>query len=278
MNYRLWERLKDWVILFALLTTSMLVLVARNEPVVRALRAQALETTSGVESQFAWVGGYFRALDENDLLREENINLASEVARSREATFQSERLRRLLGFRDTASYPMIPARVVARDITETHNYLTINVGSNDSIKVGMPVVDERGIIGVVEHVSASYALVMPYLNMDFRVPAIIQALRVEGVVRWEGVNRDELLLEYISRNQPVLKGQLVVTSGASGNFPAGYPIGFIDSTATIPGVNQLEIFLTPTSPISQADYVFVLLREQSTEIATLQEFQRDPVE
>lgn len=270
MNYRLWEWLRDWVLLFGLLTASMVVLVAQNEPLVRAFRAQALEATSVVESRFAWVGGYFRALDENDLLREENITLASEVARSREATYQNERLRRLLGFQDTTAYPMAPARVVAKDITEQDNFLTLNVGSSDSIKVGMPVVDERGIIGRVELVSQDYSLVMPYLNTDFRVPGKIQALQVDGMIRWEGNDRNSLLMEYVSRNQPVLKGQLVVTSGASGSFPPGFPVGFVDSLATLPGRNQLQIYLTPTSPIDQADYVFVILREQNPQVVALQ--------
>jgi rod shape-determining protein MreC len=274
MTNRWWERIQDWVLLFVLLTTSMIVLVAQNQPVVRSLRAGALEITSVVEQQFAWVGGYFRALDENDILRQENIVLSSEVARSREAVYQNVRLQRLLGFQDTTSFPLMPARVIARDITPERNFITLNVGSNDSVRVGMAVVDERGVIGRVYDVSANYALVMPYLNTDIRIPGKIQSLQANGIVRWEGVDRDRLLMEYVSRTEPVLKGHLVVTSGASGSFPAGYPIGFVDSVATLPGRNQLRIMLTPTSPVDQADFVFVVLKEASDEQIELQERNR----
>lgn len=274
MTNRWWERIQDWVLLFVLLTTSMIVLVAQNQPVVRSLRAGALEITSVVEQQFAWVGGYFRALDENDILRQENIVLSSEVARSREAVYQNVRLQRLLGFQDTTSFPLMPARVIARDITPERNFITLNVGSNDSVRVGMAVVDERGVIGRVYDVSANYALVMPYLNTDIRIPGKIQSLQANGIVRWEGVDRDRLLMEYVSRTEPVLKGHLVVTSGASGSFPAGYPIGFVDSVATLPGRNQLRIMLTPTSPVDQADFVFVVLKEASDEQVELQERNR----
>lgn len=274
MTNRWWERIQDWVLLFVLLTTSMIVLVAQNQPVVRSLRAGALEITSVVEQQFAWVGGYFRALDENDILRQENIVLSSEVARSREAVYQNVRLQRLLGFQDTTSFPLMPARVIARDITPERNFITLNVGSNDSVRVGMAVVDERGVIGRVYDVSANYALVMPYLNTDIRIPGKIQSLQANGIVRWEGVDRDRLLMEYVSRTEPVLKGHLVVTSGASGSFPAGYPIGFVDSVATLPGRNQLRIMLTPTSPVDQADFVFVVLKEAGDEQVELQERNR----
>src|SRR5690625_6247441 len=79
---RIWDRIRDWVVLFVLLVASIGVMLAQNEPIVRTLRATALDTTAWVESQFAWAGGFFRALDENRFLREENIQLASEVARS----------------------------------------------------------------------------------------------------------------------------------------------------------------------------------------------------
>ncbi len=274
MTNRWWERIQDWVLLFVLLTTSMIVLVAQNQPVVRSLRAGALEITSIVEQQFAWVGGYFRALDENDLLRAENIALSSEVARSREAVYQNVRLQRLLGFQDTTSIPLLPARVIARDITPERNFITLNVGSNDSVHVGMAVVDERGVLGRVFDVSPNYALVMPYLNTEIRIPGKIQSLQANGIIRWEGEDRDRLLMEYVSRTEPVLKGHLVVTSGASGSFPAGYPIGFVDSVATLPGRNQLRIMLTPTSPVDQADFVFVVLKKPSDEQTELQERNR----
>ncbi len=270
MNYRLWDRIKDWLLLFILLTASMIVLVARNEPMLRGLRAISLESTAWVEGRFSWVGGYLRALDENDALREENIALSSEVARSREAITENDRLMRLIGFSDTTSYPLRAARVVAKDVTRQRNYLTIDLGSNDSIAVGMPVVDQRGVIGRVEHVSAHYALVMPYLNTDFRLPARIQSLQADGVVRWTGDARDQLLLEYISRTEPVLRGQMVVTSDASGSFPPGYPIGFVDSVASLPGRNEVQVLVRPISPIDRSDYVFVILTSEDQELAALQ--------
>lgn len=265
MNFRIWERIRDWLLLFLLLILAVGVMIAENEPMVRALRRGALETTAWVEARFAWVGNYFRALDENELLREENIELASEVARSREARMENERLRRMIGFQDTTAQQLISARIVDKDITRQQNYLTLNVGRADSVEVDMAVVDERGILGTVVDVSENYARVMPYLNTDFRVPAKILPLEAAGVVRWEGDRRDRLLMEFVSRTEPVLPGQLVVTSGYSGTFPAGYPVGFVDSVATRPGRNNLLIYLQPVSPIDRAEYAFVVLERPDPE-------------
>lgn len=270
MPFRLWERIQDWLLLLGLLAVSVGLLVARNEPVVRGLRAASLEVVSRVEAQFAWVGGYFRALDENESLREQNIEFSSEVARSRALQRENERLRRLMGLADTTRLQLQPARIIAMDINQAYNYLTVNVGARDSVAVDMAVVDENGIVGKVIFVSENYARVMPYNNPNFRLPATILPIGATGVVRWDADHRHRLMMEYVSRTERVLPGQLVVTSGFSGIFPAGYSVGYVDSTATQTGKNEMQIFLQPTSPIDRAQYVFVVLSRPDPERLALE--------
>ncbi len=276
MTFQLWERIRDWVILIVLLAASAVVMFAWNQPMVQAVRAASLESTAWVEARFAWAGSFFRALEENNVLRQENIELSSEVALSREAQLENSRLRRLLGLQDTTSYPLKAARIVSMDITRQQNFITLNVGRADSIKVDMAVVDDQGIIGKVVLVSEHYSLVMPYLNTDFRVPARILPIQAMGIVTWQGVSRDHLLMENVSRTQPVLRGQLVVTSGFSNVFPPGFPVGFVDSVATRPGRNELLVYLTPSSPIDRAEYVFVVLRSPDPERLALESPEANP--
>lgn len=271
MTFKLWERIRDWIILGVLLVAAVVVMVAQNDPMLRGLRAFSLETTSWMEARFAWLGSYFRALDENDLLRAENISLSSTVARSREAQLENERLRRLLGFRDTTRLRLRAARIVAKDITRQQNLLTINVGRRDSVEVDMAVVDDRGVIGKVVLVSDHYARVMPYMNTDFRAPAKVLPLQAEGILRWDPDDAAHVLLEHISRTEPVLRGQLVVTSGFSGTFPPGYPVGYVDSVATRPGRPELVVYVSPASPLDRAEYVFVVLEHPVPERMQLEQ-------
>ena len=270
MPFRLWERIQDWVLLFGLLALSVLLLLTQNQPAVRGMRAASLEVVARVEAQFAWIGGYFRALDENETLRRQNIEFSSEVARSREAQRENERLRRLLGLADTSRFALQPARIVAMDINQAYNFLTIDIGSADSVRVDMAVVDENGIIGKVILASDNYARVMPYNNPNFRVPATILPIGSTGVVRWDPDHRHRLVMDYVSRTERVLPGQLVVTSGFSGIFPPGYSVGYVDSTATQSGRNEMQIFLYPASPIDKAEYVFVVLEQPDPERIVLE--------
>jgi rod shape-determining protein MreC len=256
----LWDRLKDWVLVAVLVAVSLGVMFAQNQTLVRAMRAGALETTARAEGAFAWVGNYLRALDENERLRSENIALAAEVARSREARMQNQRLEGMLNLRDTTQLAVEPARIISKTLTGQQNTFTINAGSADSVEVGMPVIDERGsVLGRTTLVSETHARAMSYLNTDFRLPAKIQSLDAEGIVQWPGQNRGRLLMEHVVQTSPVLPGQRVVTSGSSGFFPPGLSVGFVDSVATSPGRNEYTVHIVPTSPLDQARYAFVVL-------------------
>ena len=260
-----WDQIKDWVLVGILLVISLGVMLTQNQALVRAVRAGALETTARLESTFAWVGNYLRALDENERLRAENIALAGEVARSREARLQNTRLEAMLGFRDTTRLKVEPTRIITKSLTGQQTFFTIGAGSEDSVEVGMPVIDERGsVLGKVALVSPSFSRVMPYLNTDFRVPAKVQSLGAEGIVRWTGNRRDRLLMEHVVKTQPVLPGQRVVTSGSSGVFPTGLSVGFVDSVATSPGRNEYDVQIVPASPLDEAHYAFVILSAPRT--------------
>lgn len=273
MPFRLWDRIRDWVVLSVLLIGSVVMMLVQNEPLLRSMRGVSLEMTSWVESRFSWVGRFFSTIEENEVLRRDNIELSSQLARSREARLENETLRRLLKLREESDYPMVASHIVAKDIFGQENFLTLDVGRDDSVDVGMAVIDEKGILGTVVFVSQHYSRVLPYLNTEFHVPAKIQPLQALGIVSWPGNRPDVLVLENVVKTEPVETGQLVVTSRYSGVFPPGYPIGRIDSVANLPGENLLAIQLSPASPLPTAEHAFVILRHPDPEQELLEAHQ-----
>ncbi|NND71915.1 MAG: rod shape-determining protein MreC [Rhodothermales bacterium] len=262
---RLWDRLRDWIILGVLLIVSILVLVSRNEPVVLGLRSVALQTASGIDRQISWLSSFAGALNENVRLREDNILLSSQVARSRETQLENARLRSLIQYRDSTSFDMRAGRIIAKDVTGQQNLMTINIGSNDSVDVGMSVVDERGIIGKVILTSPNYARVMPYLNTELRIPAKILPVQAAGIVRWGGTRKDELIMDHVIKTESVEIGQLVVASGYSAVFPEGLQIGTITRVERQEGRNELVIYLSPSTDATTASHVFVILEKPDPE-------------
>lgn len=272
---QVWDRTRDYVVFGALLLIAAGVFVSRNGPALRAARAASLVVTAPVDGAFERAARFRASLTENERLRTETAELAAEVARLREASAENAQLRALLSFEDSTDVSRIVARVVSKDITRQTNLLTINVGSSDSVEVGMPVINERGIVGKVVLVSEDYAVVMPHQNTQFRVPGVIEELRREGVVRWTGDAFDQLTMEYVVKTEPVEPGMLVTTSPFSGVFPAGVPIGRVDTAYAAAGRNDFIIHITPAAPISEVGFVYVLLARPDPQRAILEAAARD---
>ena len=258
LQYRLWDRLQDWVYLAVVLVVSVTLLTLRNEPALRGLRAGALSLTSGAEASLSGIGRYLRALDENERLRQETITLAAEAARARESTAENDRLRALLAFRDSSGATLVPVRLVAKGLGGERNLLTIDGGAARGIRDGMPLLDERGILGRVVLTSEHYARVMPYLNTDFRVVAKISEIGAEGVVRWDGKKPGLLTMQEVGRTEQVKPGMKVVTGTGSGVFPAGYPVGTVVAVRAEQGRNDFTIDVRPAALLSNASFAFVL--------------------
>ena len=261
MDLRFWYQIRDWLMLAGLLLLSGGLLLGRNQMMVQSVRALSLSAFGAVEVRMQGLGRYVRALEENDRLRAENVLLASQVARAREARLENQKLRALLNLESPASGEVVAVKILSKDVTQQHNRFVIDAGTEDGIRAGMAVVDEAGILGRVLQVETSRATVLPYLNTEFRVAAKVQPLQALGIVRWSGERNDRLVMDHVVKTEPVEKGQVVVTSGMSGVFPEGYPIGVVDSVRGTPGQNNLEIFIRPTTLLSRAEFAFVVLAD-----------------
>lgn len=272
---QLWERSRDVVVAGALVLVALTLFVGRNGPALRAARGAALAVTAPVEGVFARWDRFRGALGENGRLRAETAALSLEVARLREARAENTRLRQLLGFADSTDYDRVAARVVSKDLTEQTNLLTIDAGRADGVEVGMPVVSERGVVGKVVLVGARHSVVMPHQNTQFRVPAVLDALGRDGIVRWDGAALDRLTMEYVVKTEPVERGMLVTTSPFSDVFPPGLPIGQVDTAYAATGRNDYIIHLTPAAPLSETSVVYVLRVRPDPERAVLLALARD---
>jgi rod shape-determining protein MreC len=269
------SQIRDWTVLAFLLVISLVVTRNKNAELTRSLRAISLQITSRLESQFARAGEFVRALDENGEIRDRNIRLSSQVARLREAELENERLKNLLGMRDSLEAPTLPVRIISRDIHRQKNFLVIDAGSEHGIRRDMAVIDDRGILGKVVLTGERYALVQSYLNTDFRVPGMVIPIEALGIVRWDGARLDRLVLDFVVRTERVEHGQVVVTAGSE-IFPSGIPIGTIDSVSVRPGENLLQITVQPSAALGSARNAFVVLRSPDEEITRLKQATEAP--
>ena len=74
------------------------------------------------------------------------------------------------------NFNYIPAKIINKSVFKRNNFLTINKGSKDGINVGMGVVTDKGVIGVIYSVSENYALILSLLHSKSAVGIFLKKI------------------------------------------------------------------------------------------------------
>lgn len=245
-------------------------IVLRHEGGLNNVRRITLTTFSYLEQPLAQFRIYRKALQTNEELRRQNIELLDEVSRLRSARYENDELRNLLGYRDSTAYDLHPVMIVGKEITGLNNFLTVNAGNRDSIEVGMPLVNADGLIGRVILTNNKHAMVMPFVDIRNRISAKLQGLQTVGIVSWDGKRMDELVLSTIPRTIQVDPGMIVETSGFSNDFPANLPIGTVLRAEPDPGKDTQTIYLKPFVNLFETTEGFIIRFRPDTSVVELE--------
>ena len=213
-----------------------------------------LEGTAGTWSHYLYL---FNAVDENLRLQEENRNLKAELVRNDEIRHENQRLRLLLDFREAQEIITLPARVIAEDASSWFRTVTIDKGHEQGVTEGMPVVVAEGVVGRVVRSSGRYSRVLLITDASSAVATLLQENRARGVCRGQG---DQLIFDFVLRQEEVNPGDRVVTSGMGGVFPKGLVIGEVKSVDRQEFGLFQSITITPAVDFSHLEEVLVLLR------------------
>jgi rod shape-determining protein MreC len=223
--------LKEYLI-FSLLILISTILIFQNDNIqIRFVRAIAVGSIGVIQSGFSFIPNIFELERENKKLRENNINLANEVSQLRESKLENLRLNQLLDFKQRNNFGMITSKVIGKSLIQTRNNITLNAGESDSVRTGMPVITDRGLVGKVVAVSPHFCIAQILYNKDLKVTAKDQRSRVDGIIGWDGENK--VLMRNVSKSSDVLAGDIIITSEYSSSFPSGIPIGYVTSVGTV---------------------------------------------
>ncbi len=156
------------------------------------------------------------------------------------------------------AYPLIPARVINNSLRNVDNYLTLNVGTADGVQAGLGVLSATGVVGRVKAASEHYATVTSLLHSKSAVAAKIKRDGTFGSVKWPGDDFSHALLDYIPRQNRLVRGDTVVTSGYNAIFPEGVLVGTVESFVKEPDKNFWTVTLRLSTDFSRLTYVYVV--------------------
>ena len=216
-----------------------------------------IEKTSSIWTAYA---DLVHVREANEQQRQRIAKLEEENLQYREAIVSSDRFQRLAGFRAERKIPMLPANVVAQDLSPWFQSVIIDQGSHAKVRPGLPVITDSGVVGVVVGTTAQAAKVLLVVDPQSRVDAYIQRTRARGTVR--GVARGECQLEQVLRDADLAEGDLVLTSGLGAVYPKGLVVGRVAEIERKPFGLFQSARITPAVDFRRLEEVFVILERR----------------
>lgn len=229
-----------------------------------AMWSSANRIVAGTNNIKTSIVDYFSLRADNAELAEENARLKAELVMLKN-NMESVAERDSQYVYSHLDWDFVPAKVIGLTINKQHNYLIINKGKRDSIKVDMGVIGADGVVGVVSAVGEKYALVVPIIHTKISISSRLKSSGQIGGTSWDGRNYRFVDLIEIARHVSVNQGDTVVTSGLTDVFPEGLMIGVVSETELGAGDNYHQTVVELSTDYKALKYVQVL-RNNNTKI------------
>lgn len=166
---------------------------------------------------------------------------------------QNQRLQELVGYMSRTNKKGIGAPVIGRSADHWWQQLTLGRGSKDGIKPGfVAATSNGGVVGRVVAVTPNTSRLLLITDPTSQVGVAISRSRYTGFLRGQGENR--AVMEFFDKVPDVRRGDVVSTSSFSQFFPAGLPVGRIESV----DLNKSpapEAVIQLSAPISYLEWV-----------------------
>ena len=196
-------------------------------------------------------------LSDNEELRVKNLLLKAQLQKYAALQSENMRLRELLDSSFKVGDKVIIAELIRVDLDPFSRRIVINKGSNDDLFAGQPLLDSEGIIGQVIQVSPFSSTAMLITDPSHAIPIQLNSTGQRAIASGTG-RPGELELLHIPNNTKIEKGELLVSSGLGGRFPAGYPVARVIRTLKHPGKPYLEVIAEPTAQLQRSREVLVV--------------------
>lgn len=161
---------------------------------------------------------------ENRSLRNELLIANARLARLQTAAADNAQLRELLGAVGRSGIEVQLAPILDIDLDPTRQRLVLDAGDRDGVRMGQTVIDAGGLVGQIIAVTPMHSTVLLLTDPDHAVPVVVARTGVRLIAYGRG---DKLELGDVPLNSGLEVGDVIVTSGLGGRFPAGFPVGTV---------------------------------------------------
>jgi rod shape-determining protein MreC len=213
-----------------------------------------------------WFDATFDARGRNSRLETELEKARRQAVANQAAVAENTELRKLVSLDRNvvpSGYEPVTGEVISRSPTVWFSTVTVDVGSGDGVAVGDPVLSGDGLAGHVAAVTAGSAQVTLISDHSSAVTATVVPEGVQGVVKPEVGNPQDLILDFIDTSRHVHRGEDVVTAGwragdIASLFPPNIPVGEVTRASIVEQEADQQVHIRPFADLRNLDLLQVL--------------------
>ena len=179
-----------------------------------------------------------------------------ENLRLSEALLRNARMAELSSVAKDFGYPAVLAHVIGRDASSWFNTAWIDAGEKDGLARNMPAAAHTGVVGHVSKVSGGTSRLTLLTDPASAVSCITQRTREPGILVGEGT--ELCRFQYVGKQADIAVGDLLITSGLDGIFPAGLPVGRVAQVSKTGQGYFEEIYVRPLADIKRLEEVSIV--------------------
>lgn len=194
---------------------------------------------------------------EREQLATENQQLKEGLLQSRhQATVLQtalEQLQRQQQVLDAAPMDLggVLVRVIEVDLGSSRARILVNRGANHGVRIGDAALDAFGIYGQVTRVGPEQAEVLMLSDPDHAIPVLASRSGLRAIAQGSGLDAP-LRIDSVPLTADIRSGDMLVTSGLGGRFPAGFPIGTVLRVSREDGAAFLSVEIEPAARLQSS--------------------------
>lgn len=221
---------------------------------------------------FGWCGSQFTAMRNYFSLDSENIALNERIAQLETvlAAYRNHYPQSVEAEIDISPNSYIAAKVVSNTLSSKQNYIVVNKGLEDNVRIGMSVLSPEGYaVGHITNCSQRFSIATSILNTTLKISARLSDDRSMCLAFWDGVDAHMFNATDISKYAKVVQGESVEAADFSEYFPAGAIIGTIESFEMNDDNTMYNCKLRLAADMSRLDNVILVDNSDIDEVKIL---------
>jgi rod shape-determining protein MreC len=200
--------------------------------------------------------------EQNDRLEAERVQLLARLQQFEGLEVENERLRNMVGAAARVANRALAAELVEVSTEPFSRRLLVRRGERDGVYVGQPVIDAYGIVGQVTKVAPFLSTVTLITDPSHAIPVLDNRSGLRAMVFGSG-DQDSLTVPYLSAVADIKEGDLLVSSGMGGVFPAGYPVAVVTKIDNNPSESFLLVRARPSAQLNRGKQVLLISPSQA---------------